>query len=159
MSNSESPPPKTYRRRAPVPVGKCGAARAVDLLADKWMLLIVREAFFGVFRYDDIREDIGIPRSVLTERLKRLVAMGVLEKRPYREEGARQRQGYVLTAKGRDLGVTLIALMQWADAHIDDHSPAMDITRRETGRALRVGFLEDGEGEVPLHEVVLTPKG
>lgn len=159
MSNSDDRQKgASIRRRAPVPVGRCGAARAVELLADRWTLLIVREAFFGVFRHEDIREDIGIPRSVLTDRLKKLVSIGVLERKPYREEGARTRHGYVLTRSGRDLGLTLIALMQWGDAHIEGQTPAMDLTRRSTGRRLRVGFIEEGEPEVPLRDIVMTPK-
>lgn len=113
--------------RPAIPVGKCGAARTIELLGDKWMLLIVREAFFGVFRYDDILNDLGIPRSVLTQRLKRLVELQVLERKPYQEAGARMRNGYVLTEKGRDLGLTLLALMQWSDAHIEGHKPALDV--------------------------------
>lgn len=153
MSNSDS----KYRKRAPIPVGKCGAARTIEILADKWMLLIVREAFFGVFRYDDIREDIGIPRSVLTQRLKRLVELGILERKPYQEEGARQRNGYVLSAKGREIGLTLLALMQWGDKHISDHVPALDISSKTSGKRLKVALVEEDVSDVPPEDVRLKP--
>lgn len=121
------------------------------------MLLIVREAFFGVLRYEDIREDIGIPRSVLTERLKRLVGMGILKRKPYQEKGDRKRQGYALTPKGRDLGLTLLALMQWGDAHIEGQEPALELTSRKTGRRLRVALIEDDAAAVAADDVAMRP--
>lgn len=154
MSNSES----KYRKRAPIPVGKCGAARTIELLADKWMLLIVREAFFGVFRYDDILNDLGIPRSVLTQRLKRLVELQVLERKPYQETGARMRNGYVLTEKGRDLGLTLLALMQWGDAHIEGHKPALDVYNKTNQKKLIVTLVEEDAPRVAPKDVAYSPK-
>lgn len=152
MSNSD-----TVRHRAPIPVERCGAARTVDLLADRWMLLIVREAFWGVIRYADIRADIGIPRSVLSERLKRLVASGILKRKPYREAGARARQGYALTPKGRDLGLVMLALMQWGDAHIEGHMPALEVTSRKSGKRLRVALVEEDAERVAAEDVVMHP--
>lgn len=145
------------RRRAPVPIDRCGAAMASDILADRWTLLIIREAFYGVTRYDDIREDIGIPRSVLTSRLKRLVAQGILAREPYQEDGARTRYGYVLTDRGRALGLTILALMQWGDEYLKDGVKALDVSDRATGKSLRVGLLADPEMEVPLSSVRLKP--
>ena len=65
-----------------------------------------------------MRDDLGIPRSVLAERLSRLVAEGILEQRPYREPGRRQRNGYVLTEKGRALTPALVALREWSESHL-----------------------------------------
>lgn len=121
------------------------------------MLLIVREAFYGVFRYDDIRADIGIPRSVLTQRLKRLTTLGVLEQVPYREAGARTRNGYVLTGKGRDLALTLLALMQWGDAHIEGQIPALELTHRDTGKPLRVGLIDADDDNIQLDQLHIRP--
>ena len=86
MSN---PGPADHRiRSAPVPRDQCGMALACDLLGDRWTMLIIREAFYGVTRFDDLRSDLGIPRGVLSSRLRGLVDRGVLETRPYREQGA-----------------------------------------------------------------------
>ncbi len=141
MSNSESP--DTIRRRAPVPTADCALARATEEIGDRWSLLILREAFFGVMRHDDIRADLGIPRSVLTDRLGRLVTLGLLEKRPYREAGDRQRFGYSLTDKGRDLAPTLIALTHWSEAHVLRQQGPIEIVDLETGRGLKVALVDE----------------
>ena len=155
MSNSASSKP--VRRRAPVPVENCGAALASEILSDRWTLLIIREAFYGVKRYDDIRVDIGIPRSVLTQRLKRLVDEGILLREPYQEDGARTRYGYVLSEKGRALGLTILALMQWGDTHLKGGERALDVTEHGTGRPLRVGLIAAEDDVIPLSSVRIRP--
>jgi len=75
-------------------------ALASELLFEKWTMLIIRETFYGVKRFEDMREDTGIPRSVLTSRLKHLVAPGLLEKKQYQVEGARPRPGDTRTDTG-----------------------------------------------------------
>ena len=145
MSNSDSDSP--VRQRAPVPTSDCALAQAVEQIGDRWSLLILREAFFGVMRYDDIRQDLGIPRSVLTDRLAKLVGRGLLEKRPYREAGDRPRAGYGLTEKGRALAVSLIALTHWSEAHILRAPGPIDVVDRESGEALHVALI-DGAGRI-----------
>ena len=103
---------------APVPLSVCALARAIRAIGDGWTLLILREALCGVERFDAMHDDLGIPRSVLAERLSKLVAEGILEQRPYREPGRRQRNGYVLTEKGRALTPALAALREWAEAYL-----------------------------------------
>ncbi|WP_127104078.1 winged helix-turn-helix transcriptional regulator [Pararhodobacter zhoushanensis] len=151
MANSAS-----SARRAPVPVERCGAARALDVIGDRWTLLILREAFYGVTRFDDMRADMGIPRSVLTQRLARLVEHGLLTRVPYRDEGARARSGYALTAQGRALAPVILALMRWGDAHLAPDGPALAVTDR-AGRPLKVALVAGDTPEVALRDVVLTP--
>ncbi|WP_417518583.1 winged helix-turn-helix transcriptional regulator [Minwuia sp.] len=154
MSNSAKR--DSVRRSAPVPIDQCGAALATEILSDRWTLLIVREAFYGVMRYDDIRADIGIPRSVLTDRLKRLVSVGILAREPYREVGARSRYGYRLSPMGAELGLTILALMQWGDKHINAGKTAVRVQDRATGKKLKVALVEDDAVEVKLAEVQIT---
>ncbi|WP_082613861.1 winged helix-turn-helix transcriptional regulator [Bosea sp. Root483D1] len=112
------PPSSVSPHRAPVPLAECALARAIETIGDGWTLLILREALCRVERFDAIRDDLGIPRSVLAERLNRLVAEGILEHRPYREPGRRPRKGYVLTTKGLALVPTLVALRHWAEGNL-----------------------------------------
>lgn len=105
-------------RHAPVALAECALARAIRAIGDGWTLLILREALCGVERFDAMQDDLGIPRSVLAERLSKLVAEGILEQKPYREPGRRQRNGYVLTEKGRALTPALVALRAWSEAHL-----------------------------------------
>lgn len=141
-----------------MPVDQCGAALASQILADRWTLLIIREALYGVKRYDDIRQDIQIPRSVLTQRLKRLVDEGILNREPYREDGARTRYAYVLSDKGKDLGLTILALMQWGDKHLKNGVAAIDVNDRKTGAPLKVGLVQRGTKTTPLSDVTIRPK-
>jgi DNA-binding HxlR family transcriptional regulator len=93
----------------------CSVARALEVVGERWSLLIVRDAMFGITRFDDFRENLGLARSVLTARLNRLVDEGVLERRPYQTNP--ERFEYILTPKGRALGPVVFHLMKWGDAH------------------------------------------
>ena len=94
---------------------RCPIARSLDVLGDRWTLMIVRDAMAGKTRFSEFRESLGIPRDVLTARLETLVDGGALERRSYRADGSRAREEYVLTTAGRELIVVLGALGQWAD--------------------------------------------
>jgi len=144
------------RRRAPVAMDRCGMALAAELLMEKWTMLIVREAFYGVRRFDDIREDIGIPRSVLTTRLKQLVEHGILSKEPYQTDGARARFQYILTAAGQELALTILAMMQWGDAHLKGGVPALEVHSRTTGKPLKVALVPQDANETALSDVKLN---
>jgi DNA-binding HxlR family transcriptional regulator len=94
----------------------CAVAAALTVVGDPWTLLILREAFFGVRRFDDWQQRLGVARNVLAARLKSLVEHGVLEGRLYSEHPPRK--DYVLTAKGRDLLPVLLTLKAWGDRHV-----------------------------------------
>ena len=93
----------------------CSIARTLEVVGERWTLLVLREALAGTRRFDDFQAKLGIARNVLQTRLTRLVDNGVLERRLYQERP--QRYEYVLTPAGRDLLPVLIALMRWGDAH------------------------------------------
>ncbi len=93
----------------------CSIAAALEVVGERWSLLIVREVFLGVRRFDEMQADLGIARNVLQTRLTRLVEEGVLEKRSYQERPPRHE--YLLTDKGLDLWPTMVALMRWGDEH------------------------------------------
>jgi DNA-binding HxlR family transcriptional regulator len=91
----------------------CSIAQALELVGEWWTLLVVRDAFLGVRRFEEFQDRLGIARNVLTARLQTLVDGGILERRVYEE--ARSRADYVLTPKGRALWPVLVALRQWGD--------------------------------------------
>ncbi len=91
----------------------CAVANTVDLIGDRWTLLIMRDVFFGVRRFDDFQRDLGIARNVLTTRLQALVAHGILRTVPYQDNPPRHE--YRLTDKGRDLFDVLMALWRFGD--------------------------------------------
>jgi DNA-binding HxlR family transcriptional regulator len=94
----------------------CSIAATLDFVGEKWTLLVLREAFFGVRRFDDILAALGCARNVLSARLATLVEAEILVRVPYREAGSRPRYEYALSPKGRELYPILLALMQWGDA-------------------------------------------
>ena len=93
----------------------CSVARALEVVGERWSLLILRDALFGFTRFEDFRSRLGIASNVLTARLERLVDEGLLERRLYQEHP--KRFEYVLTEKGRGLGPALMMLMKWGDEH------------------------------------------
>ncbi|MFA5119674.1 winged helix-turn-helix transcriptional regulator [Zavarzinia sp.] len=109
----------------------CSVARALDVIGEWWSLLIVREAFFGSRHFQDFAGNLGIARNILSARLKRLVAEGVLD----RQEGM-DGVTYRLTPKGEALLPVLVALTQWGDAFANPEAPPVILTDRETGTPL-----------------------
>lgn len=92
---------------------QCSIAQTVEVVGDWWSLLILRDVFWGLHRFDELLEDLGIARNILSDRLGNLVAKGVLEKVPYQQ--APLRHEYKLTQKGRDLWPVLMMMAQWGD--------------------------------------------
>ena len=109
----------------------CPMARSVDLIGEWGSLLILREAFGGVSRFDDFQKRIGISRNLLTTRLKKLVDGGILARRPIASDA--KRHEYVLTEKGEDLFTMVIALRQWGDRWLfpKDRYPADMLDNRD----------------------------
>lgn len=91
----------------------CSIQRTLDVIGDRWTLLILRDVFRGVRRFSQIQSDLGIAKNLLTDRLGALVAADVVEKVPYQDRPVRHE--YRLTAKGRALSPALVALMRWGD--------------------------------------------
>ena len=95
----------------------CPIAHCLDVVGDRWTLLIVREALRGATRFSEFRDALGIPRDVLTARLVTLVEGGALARRSYQQPGERARDEYVVTEAGRELLVILSALGEWGARH------------------------------------------
>lgn len=93
----------------------CSIAAALEVVGERWSLLIVRDVMLGIRRFDALQSDLGVARNVLQTRLTRLVEHGVLERRLYQERPPRYE--YTLTDKGLDLWPTIVALLQWGDKH------------------------------------------
>lgn len=115
---------------SPVP-RVCSVARSLEVVGEKWSLLVVREVLLGVRRFDQIRHNTGAPRDVLAARLRTLVETGVLARRRYSERPPRDE--YVLTPAGRDLRPVVLALMRWGDAYLAGESGPPMVLRHECG--------------------------
>lgn len=115
----------------------CSIARTAQVLGDRWTVLVVRDLFNGVRRFDALQSHLGIARDVLAKRLKLLVDEGLVERRDYKPERERARQEYVLTPAGRDLRTVLIALMDFGDKHrAGAAGPPVELRHRDCGEAI-----------------------
>ena len=125
----------------------CSVARTLEVVGERWTLLIVRDAFLGLRRFEQFQESLGIARNVLTDRLRRLVDKGILERVRYSERP--ERFEYQLTPKGRDLQIALAGLRQWGDKYLSEKPPR--VLRRKSDRKPVVAAL------VPKGTPVLRP--
>ena len=94
----------------------CSVARAISVIGDRWTILILRDCFSRVRRFEEFEQRLGITRHVLADRLRKLVRLGVLSRVPYQQRP--RRYEYRLTPKGLDLQPVLLALVRWGDAHM-----------------------------------------
>ena len=102
----------------------CPVARSLSVVGDRWTLLILRDCFLGLSRFEQFVESLGVTRHILADRLKKLVDAGILEKRAYQQKPVRH--DYRLTEKGQELGAALTALRDWGKAHMPIRRPAGD---------------------------------
>ena len=110
----------------------CSVAQCLEVVGEWWSMLIVRDAFLGVTRFDQFQERLGISRNVLNQRLGYLVDNGVLEKVRYSDHPPRH--DYRLSAKGRDLWPVLTAMRQWGDKHSAPEGPPLQIIHKGCGK-------------------------
>jgi DNA-binding HxlR family transcriptional regulator len=112
----------------------CSIARTLDVVGDWWTLLVLRDVFRGLHRFDELRNSLGVATNVLTLRLKRLTDAGILERRAYQEHPPRFE--YAVTDKGRDLYPVLIVLLQWGDRHLrGSEAPPRVLIHETCGKA------------------------
>ena len=111
---------------------QCSIARALDAIGDRWSLLILRDAFYGVRRFEDFREDLGVARNILADRLQKLVANGVLDRVQYDDRPPRFE--YRLTDKGRDLLPVVLTMMQWGNKWTQEADPPVTVTHTTCGQ-------------------------
>jgi DNA-binding HxlR family transcriptional regulator len=136
----------------------CSVKRALDVVGEKWTLLVLREAFYGARRFEQFQAHVGCARNLLSERLNTLVEAGVMRRVPYREPGQRERHEYRLTDKGLDLLPAVIALMEWGDRWAaDPDGAAVEITHRDCGHRVELALRCSNDG-VPLTPRDLQPR-
>jgi DNA-binding HxlR family transcriptional regulator len=132
----------------------CSVARALEIVGERWTLLIVRDAFLGRRRFDEFQESLGIARNVLTERLTRLVEEGILERVRYSERP--ERHEYHLTPKGRDLQIAMAGLRQWGDKYLSEKPPRI-MRRKSDRRPVIAAFVPKGTEVLHPDEIESVP--
>jgi DNA-binding HxlR family transcriptional regulator len=109
----------------------CSAARTLELIGERWTMLVIRDVFSGRRRFDQIQDSLGVARNVLSTRLQLLVDEGILERRPYQDKP--ERHEYFLTEKGLDLWPILVALIGFGDKHLSPAEGGPPVVIRHKG--------------------------
>lgn len=137
---------------------RCSIAGALELIGDRWTLLLIRDLSLGLRRYDDLRANTGIPAATLATRLKHLVEHGIVERARYQERPPRDE--YSLTAKGRDLWKVSVALREWGDRWDATGlgAPTVEMVDRETGHRVALALVDVETGiAIPRDRAELRP--
>ncbi|SFJ29991.1 winged helix-turn-helix transcriptional regulator [Bradyrhizobium sp. cf659] len=136
---------------------ECSVARAMEIVGDRWSILILREAYYGVKRFDEFEMYVGIAPNILSARLKKLVSAGVMRRVPLPEHSGRYE--YVLTDKGRDFFPAYLALKKWGDDWLaESEGPQVVFLDREAGRPIEYPELKRADGRpLRLEDVEIVP--
>ena len=127
----------------------CSIAAALEVVGERWTLLIIRDAFLGLHRFEEFQESLGVARNVLTDRLNKLVEEGIFERLAYSTRP--DRYDYELTKKGRDLHVALVGLRQWGDSYLCDKPPTL-ARRKRDGKPVVAALVPKDTKAVPISD-------
>ena len=131
----------------------CPVARGLSVIGDRWTMLVLRDCFLGVRRFEQMQERLGITRHVLADRLRKLEEDGVLRREAYQERPLRHE--YRLTEKGKALYPVLVTLMAWAEEHVPpEEKSSMTLLSRETGEVLEPVLTDANTGQRITHRNV-----
>ncbi len=134
-------------RRSPIPAERCNLARSFELIGERWALLILRSALYGVRRFADFQADLDIPRSVLSSRLAALTQAGIFQRSEYRETGQRSRAEYLLTDMGKALALPFMAMTAWGDLWLGGGKSPLTLRSRHNHKRVKVAFV-DADGTI-----------
>ena len=138
---------------------RCSIAGALEVIGDRWAILVLRDLAFGLSRYDDLKISLGIPTTTLASRLKHLEAQGLVKRVRYHDRPPRDE--YRLTQKGRSIWKVTTALREWGDRWDASGygAPTIEVVDRETGRELRLELVDPETGRATPRERVLFRPG
>ena len=125
---------------------QCPIARSLERVGEWWSILILRDAFLGLKRFDEFEESLGIAPNMLTRRLKGLVESGLLERRPYQQRPVRYE--YVLTERGRDFRPVLWTLLSWGNRHFAPEGASVQIIDSATGEPAQPVLVDARSGKL-----------
>lgn len=131
----------------------CPVARGLSVIGDRWTMLVLRDCFLGIRRFEQMQERLGITRHLLAERLRKLEASGVLRREPYQDRPVRYE--YRLTDRGKALYPVLISVIEWANEHAPppDRS-SVTLVSRKTGEPIAPVLIDANTGEEITHRTV-----
>jgi DNA-binding HxlR family transcriptional regulator len=140
-----------------VNLANCPVSKAMELIGPRWTLLVMREAFNGVRRFDDLCAHLDVPRASLARRLRELTDAGLFEQIPYRDDGSRLRHEYRPTEMAWGLYPVLVGLMQWGDTYLNDGRPPLQLVDRASGQPVKAAVVTGDADELTPHDVIWKP--
>ncbi|MFF0162763.1 winged helix-turn-helix transcriptional regulator [Streptomyces sp. NPDC005263] len=139
-------------------MSNCTIARTLEIIGEKWTILILREIWYGSSRFSDFERVLGCPRNLLATRLRMLVEEGILATETYKEPGSRSRPKYVITPKGIDLVPAVMGLMQWGDQYCSaPDGPPVLMRHHACGAQVEVQLRCQEGHPVPVEELDRVP--
>lgn len=132
------------------PVDVCGIFKITEILNDRWTILLLREAFYGVTKFNDFLENTGISKQVLTDRLKHLVQLEIFELSIYKEVGVRERKEYLLTKKGKSLNIVLLAMLESGGNFIEEGKDVVKVFDKSTDEELKLKLVDSSNQVIDL---------
>lgn len=134
--------------------GFCPIMKAIKEIGDKWTLLILRECFLGFKRFDDFQTNLKISKSVLSAKLNKMIALELLEKRSYKNEGERTRYEYLLTQKGKDLMKIILSFMEWGNEYlVKDGELTLKIVEKNQKNDIEIAILNQSNERLKYREL------
>ena len=132
--------------------------RALDVVGSRWTLIVLRETFNGVRRFEDFQQHLGVSPSVLSRRLKDMTDAGLLRREPYREDGGRERHEYHPTSKAWDLYPVIVGLMQWGDRYLGDRDgPPVQLIDTTIGMPVIAAVVPQGTATCSPADIRVEP--
>lgn len=133
----------------------CPVARGLSVIGDRWTIMVLRDCFLGIRRFEEFQERLGITRHVLTDRLRKLERAGVLRREPYQERPVRYE--YRLTDMGKDFHQVLLSLIGWSNHHMPSQAPQpFELVSRTTGEPVEPVMVDARTGEPITHRSVVA---
>ncbi|MGU3310632.1 winged helix-turn-helix transcriptional regulator [Acinetobacter sp. M5A5_2a] len=133
----------------------CGIFQIAEILNDTWTILLLREAFYGVTKFNEFLENTGISKQILSNRLKHLIQLEIFELSIYKEIGVRERKEYLLTQKGRSLNIVLLAMLESGSNFIEADKDVVKVFHKNTNDLLKLKLVDSNDQVVGLENLEL----
>lgn len=133
----------------------CGIFQIAEILNDTWTILLLREAFYGITKFNEFLENTGISKQILSNRLKHLIQLEIFELSIYKEIGVRERKEYLLTPKGRSLNIVLLAMLESGSNFIEANQDVVKVFHKNTNDLLKLKLVDSNDQVVSLENLEL----
>ncbi|WP_111854161.1 winged helix-turn-helix transcriptional regulator [Acinetobacter oleivorans] len=141
-------------------VDTCGIFKIAEILNDSWTILLLREAFYGVTKFNDFLENTGISKQILSNRLKHLIQLEIFELSIYKEVGVRERKEYLLTQKGKSLNIVLLAMLESGSNFIEADKDVVKVFKKNSDDQLKLKLVDSSNQIIDRNnlELKLIPR-